>query len=125
MKKNIICMMLACSLILMLVGCASSSAYIPKEQLFIDQDCEFFIDISGDNIGVYKEIGEMLAKQDFSYAYIKSLSDIPSKKTKESSGSGFFIAPSYLVTNAHVVGNESIVNIIHNAGDTSSQHVKG
>lgn len=109
-------------LITILLVCSScvSTQPISSTEINIPKNSVFYVDSSDDNLGVSSSIIGMIEEHGFKGVLINDISQIPAKQASLSSGTGFFISPRVVITNAHVVNGRKNVKIVKNGIEYSA-----
>ena len=106
----------------LLFGCKTTDS---NDQLrYYEQGTdEFYISQYDDSLGIFNYIMNEFQRHGIVAKYVYNLSSIPGVETFKSMGSGFFISPSIIVTNAHVLNGESIVKIYQDGEEHLAQMI--
>lgn len=105
-----------------LISCISTGT-LNIEDTQQERNSTIYINTYGDNLFLYNDIKEVCESAGFKVEFITSIKDIPDVTTQETSGTGFFFAPNYILTNAHVVNDSDIVTYIKNGKSLTAKVV--
>ena len=106
-----------CSLLIgvavLLVGCVSTNVQVDPSVEMNHGDL-FYIARYDDDIGVYESIEEGFLEYGLNAESVYNAMSIPPAETPEVSGSGFYVAQDIIITNDHVLNNESEITYYKN-----------
>ena len=106
-----------CSLIIiasvLLVGCVSTD--VPMNlSAELNRGDLFYIARYDDDMGVYEFIEEGFSDYGLNAESVYNAMSIPPAETPEVSGSGFYVAPDIIITNDHVLNDETEITYYQN-----------
>lgn len=111
MKKRLL-LILSATLVL-LSSCVTSGADVNPNVEFSPEDT-FYVAQYDDELRLHETIVEVIQDAGAKAEAVYDSRSIPAASTPEISGSGFFIAPDIIVTNSHVLNNETNISYYQN-----------
>lgn len=104
----------------LICSCVSTDV-APHDEILIPKDSIFYINNSNDNTDAYEGIADALSEYGFKYEFVKNREEVPNVILPESSGSGFFIAPNIILTNAHIINDENNIKFLHDGQEENAK----